>query len=543
MVSSTNKDSDESPLPEKYKESGVDDTWYFLSPRYRKYRAGDRPVRRTADDRGRWKPSTGQSKPPEEEDASTSHSKAKKAAFSENTLAYYVGSTKDETKTKWLMHELVVPKTPDNGFHIKSAAAEPRDDMLLNRYVVCRIYKSPLRKWKEIEEAAAEVPTPSQPSGPPPERVGEAAAQAPSSRQQPPAKRPAVERPATSGHTGAPNKGVSQMTLFLGGGRSAPTRGNGGGSSVRMPPVGAGAGAAGHHGPGLPALVHWPPPVYNSMQGPVQVQQPPLVYGYGNRAAGTPSTNGQAAPVLRLPPPHRAAATAPNSLGPKTMMRPPNLAAGQPARLPSPRQQQQQHPPPPPPETEEACRNRVYARLIAEMKLQKAQQDSAARAGQQRIGQTASAQPACFHDEGGDRPAGAEAMVSPAQFPAPHGGCPYSSSNVAQRPQWQQSSSVAPAPAAVEKAPAAENVPSKQSVPPAPGANEGSCNCNYRRQHYFADFDSRLLASMNEELKTNLGYGTRVDTPTWEKKWIFFFFSRILSYFWEQRVFVSSSSF
>jgi hypothetical protein len=111
----------------------VDDTWYFLSPRYRKYRGGDRPVRRTADDRGRWKPSTGQSKPPEEEnDASTSHSKAKKAAFSENTLAYYVGPTKDETKTKWLMHELVVPEMPDNGFHSKSAAAEPRDDMMVS---------------------------------------------------------------------------------------------------------------------------------------------------------------------------------------------------------------------------------------------------------------------------------------------------------------------------------------------------------------------------------------------------------------------------
>ena len=118
----------------------MDDTWYYLSPRYRKYRGGDRPVRRTADDRGRWKPSTGQSKPPEDEDdddASTSrHSKAKKkqAAFSENTLAYYVGSTKDETKTKWLMHELVVPVTPDNGFHSKSksAAAEPRNDMLVS---------------------------------------------------------------------------------------------------------------------------------------------------------------------------------------------------------------------------------------------------------------------------------------------------------------------------------------------------------------------------------------------------------------------------
>jgi hypothetical protein len=43
-----------------------------------------------------------------------------------------VGPTKDGTKTKWLMHELVVPEMPDNGFHSKSAAAEPRDDMMVS---------------------------------------------------------------------------------------------------------------------------------------------------------------------------------------------------------------------------------------------------------------------------------------------------------------------------------------------------------------------------------------------------------------------------
>jgi hypothetical protein len=265
--------------------------------------------------------------------------------------------------------------------------------------------------------------------------------------------------------------------LFPGGCSAPPTRGNGRGSSVRMPPIVVGAGAAGHHGPGLPALMHL-------LRPPVQVQQTPLVYGYGNRAAGMPNVNGQAAPRWQGPPPHRAAATTSNSLGPEMMTRPPNLAAGQPAWLPSPRQQQQQQQQPSP-ETEEAYRNRVYARLIAEMKLQKkAEQDSAARAGQQQISQTASAsaKPACFHDEGGDRPAGVEAMVRPAQFPAPHGGYPYgsssSSNNLAQRPQRQQSTSsaaLAPALAAVEKAPAAENVPSNQPVPPAPGANEGSC--------------------------------------------------------------------
>lgn len=109
-----------------------DGTWYFLSPRYRRYEGGGRPARRTDDDRGRWKPSTGQSsKPPEVEAEDASTSRRRRAAFSENTLAYYVGPTKGETKTKWLMQELVVPETPGNGFHFHgniTAAAATDDD-------------------------------------------------------------------------------------------------------------------------------------------------------------------------------------------------------------------------------------------------------------------------------------------------------------------------------------------------------------------------------------------------------------------------------
>lgn len=261
----------------------------------------------------------------------------------------------------------------------------------------------------------------------------------------------AVKRPAASAHTGAPNKRTS-----LPDGRLAPTRGEGG-SGVRMPPVGVGAGAAGcHHGPGLPT--HWP-------------------------SARMPNANGQApgqAPRMsRLGPPHRTSAIAPNSQGASattTMMPPPNLDPGQPARLPSP-----QHPPPESAEeayknrvyarliaemnlqkaqqSEEAYKNRVYARMIAEMKLQKAQQqDSAARAEheQQRIGQNASAEaePGCSHDEGANRHAGVEVTAPPDQFPLPHGGYPYGRSNndLAQRTHLQQSSS------AVEKAPAAEKL-------------------------------------------------------------------------------------
>ncbi|CAN6240447.1 unnamed protein product [Urochloa humidicola] len=348
-------------LTRKYEARGADENWYFLSPRSRRYPGGDRPTRRTADNRGRWKPSTGQSKPGK--DAAAGHSKAKKGPkknlgvgaveFTENTLAYYVGEPRNEIKTKWLMHELTIPdpepeKEKDLGS--PTAAEKPRDHMLLNKYVMCRIYKSPLRKWKELENEEGstssaltcdeEVPTSSQ-SMPVLESSAETSVPPPPSSIKRAGKRPAAEQP--SGHANAPNKRASSQNTMPPAGLPVPmTHANGGG--MRAPPGGA---AGYYHGgvSGLPQLVQWPPATYSSMQyssmqGPVQLQQPPLMYG---------PAPIQRPPVLKMYHPHRAAAaTVPDSLGRTVMMPmpPSNLAAGRPAQppffLPRPPRQQQQ---------------------------------------------------------------------------------------------------------------------------------------------------------------------------------------------------------
>ncbi|CAL5069328.1 unnamed protein product [Urochloa decumbens] len=493
-------------LTKRYEARGADENWYFLSPRSRRYPGGDRPTRRTADNRGRWKPSTGQSKPGK--DAAAGHSKAKKGLkknlsvgaveFTENTLAYYLGEPRNETKTKWLMHELTVPETEKEKDLGSPTAEKPRDHMLLNKYVMCRIYKSPLKKWKELENEGGstssaltsdeEVPTSSQ-SVPVLESSKEASAPTPPPSSKRAGKRPATEQP--SGHANAPNKRASsQQQNMLQPGPPVPTTHANGGCGVRAPP----AGAAGYyHGgvPGLPQLVHWPPATYNSMQGPVQLQQLPLVYG---------QAPAQGPPVLKQFPPHRAAAaaTVPDSLGRNMMMpmRPPNLAAGQPVQPPSffprpPRQQQQQ-----PEETEEMMQQRVYAQLIAEMKLQKAMQERAPCAGQQQIAPTASTQPACF-DEGASHPAGTEFVSPRTQFPAPDNF--YPCCNGVQ--QLQQSSPAIPAASSVpdqgassspvEATPAAANAHSELPMPGDADEGSGEGNCyNYYTKQLFADFDA-----------------------------------------------------
>lgn len=75
-----------------------------------------RPSRRTADERGRWKPSTGRSeKKPEASGEATPDQAVEKLCgdgtikYYVNTLAYHVGPAKQEKKTKWLMHELTMP--------------------------------------------------------------------------------------------------------------------------------------------------------------------------------------------------------------------------------------------------------------------------------------------------------------------------------------------------------------------------------------------------------------------------------------------------
>ena len=87
-----------------YRDRG-DESWYFLSPRARKYTNGNRPSRSTGDKSGRWKASTGKT---------TMVCPLKVAGNGETkyikrTLSYFVGPIKREKKSKWRMKELTVP--------------------------------------------------------------------------------------------------------------------------------------------------------------------------------------------------------------------------------------------------------------------------------------------------------------------------------------------------------------------------------------------------------------------------------------------------
>ncbi|KAG2573909.1 hypothetical protein PVAP13_7KG285500 [Panicum virgatum] len=462
--------------PTWYQKRGADDNWYFLSPRSRRYPGGDRPTRRTADNRGRLKP--GRKK------GAADHSKASKGRprknlsvgaieFTENTLAYYVGEPRNEneTKTKWLMHELTVPELDKEKGPENAAGEKPRE---LNKYVMCRIYKSPLKKWRELEDdkgstssASAPAPAPacdepaptSSRSGPQPETVRGDAGDVEQERGQE-ARGGAAERARRQRAEQAGFK-FSKM-------------------GVCRPPNGRQGACRPSR---LPPLMQWPPPpMYNSMQGPVQLQRPPLTYG----------PHGQAPPVLRLCPPHRTASAVPNSLGRTVMMRPPNLAASQTVRpppfpfpRPPPGQQLQM-------EDMKACQERVYWELLAELKSQRGSAP------------TASTQPACF-DEGANlnHPAGAEAMVPRTQFPAPHNFYPCSG---VQQQQQQSSSPAIPAaivppgaagPVDVEATPAADDAPGKLSVPG--DANQGSAkgDCYGYSNQLFEDLLADLAPLKN----------------------------------------------
>jgi hypothetical protein len=401
-------------------------------------------------------------------------------------------------------------------------------DLQLNKYVICKIYKSPLKKWKEVEKeeggtssASAcddEVPTSSQ-SGTAPEGSGEASALTPVSSKCA-GKRPAPEQP-TSEQANAPNKRASLMPPA---GTPVPTtHANGGG--MRAPPVGVGAaGYYDHNGAPvhLPPLMQWPPAMYSSMQGPVQMQRrPPSMYAHNGQPPvqmqrrppsmyahnGQPPVQGppvqmqrrppsmyarngqqqvQGAPVLKLYPPHRAAATALNSFGQTVPTRPLNQPVRPPSSFPRPPSQQQQM-------EDMMLQQRVYAQLVAEMKLQKRLQESASCAGQQqqiKTMPTASTQPACFN-EGANRAAGTKFMVPQTQLPAPHHNSNFYPCSGVQQQQQQSSPAIpaanlppgAAAPVQVTT-PAADEAPGNK-LPMQGDANEGTGNgdCyDYRKQ-------------------------------------------------------------
>ncbi|KAK3133505.1 hypothetical protein QOZ80_6AG0537400 [Eleusine coracana subsp. coracana] len=110
-----------------------EDAWFFLSPRTRAYQKGSRAARKTGDGCGRWKSSM-----------ATKAVEIDGITFSKNSLNYFVGTLKNEQKTKWLMRELSIPE-----YEIERGTSATLDE-----YVLCKIYVSPMHKAIKDEASA-----------------------------------------------------------------------------------------------------------------------------------------------------------------------------------------------------------------------------------------------------------------------------------------------------------------------------------------------------------------------------------------------------
>ncbi|XP_004301513.1 PREDICTED: uncharacterized protein LOC101315059 [Fragaria vesca subsp. vesca] len=106
--------------------------WYFFTPRDRKYRNGKRPNRKASD--GYWK-ATGADKSIKSGNVEVGFRKA---------LVFYNGKPPKGKKTNWIMHEYRVPDS--------RTVKRTENDMRLDNWVLCRIYKKADNKNK-IQEA------------------------------------------------------------------------------------------------------------------------------------------------------------------------------------------------------------------------------------------------------------------------------------------------------------------------------------------------------------------------------------------------------
>ncbi|GJN02102.1 hypothetical protein PR202_ga19424 [Eleusine coracana subsp. coracana] len=522
-------------INQMYRDRG-EDRWHFLSPRTRKYQHGVRPSRRTADDRGRWKPSTGRSeKNPEASSEATPDQPAEKlygdgaVKFCVNTLAYHVGPAKDEKKTKWLMHELTVPD-----YEIKLNSGS----MTLDRYAMCTIYMSPLAKWYKDEngDTSATGTAAASPSEPGPTFAGsdQGTSSAPtttlSSKQV--GKRPVMEQQQQQPGHAAAKKRARQVAQARGA-PPAPMHGNGGGAMG----VPLGVGATGYYiVSGQQVQMQWPPLTSNRLQGPVQLSPQRMYQHNGRPVAASYHVQGQAPvqglagsslrpPVsghdsfgrtMMMPPPP------PFGLEPKVMRSPRPSCFKQKMMMPPPRpsgfqqkmmrppppsgseQKMMMHPqngmmmnlaagqtlPPPPPATQpgrqlpevdmnDPYTQRVLSQLVAAMKAQESVQQQGPAAWNLPPPQQ---QPPPTLDAGANHPArGANATVAhPGRGDHQH------------QQQQQQRSSVVPAmnvsvsggaAATAEATPASGNA---SSGPPVRGDADGESNAD----QLFADLDA-----------------------------------------------------
>ncbi|KAE8691683.1 ONAC010 protein [Hibiscus syriacus] len=137
-------------LAEQHKQYGEKE-WYFFTPRDKKYRNGTRPNRAAGD--GYWK-ATGADR---------------KVRFNNNiigfrkALVFYRGKPPKGDKTYWIMHEYRVNDPPSPR---KERAGY--NDMRLDDWVLCRIYKKQDKSGKTQTKNDETSPPNQNPEDPPP---------------------------------------------------------------------------------------------------------------------------------------------------------------------------------------------------------------------------------------------------------------------------------------------------------------------------------------------------------------------------------------
>ncbi|KAL4284537.1 hypothetical protein GQ457_16G006540 [Hibiscus cannabinus] len=140
-------------LAEQHKQYGEKE-WYFFTPRDKKYRNGTRPNRAAGD--GFWK-ATGADREIRFNDGIIGYRKA---------LVFYKGRPPRGDKTDWIMHEYRVNDPPP-----KKERAD-YNDMRLDDWVLCRIYKKQDKSGRTQTKNEEQVPVIQNPEEPSEEMIG-----------------------------------------------------------------------------------------------------------------------------------------------------------------------------------------------------------------------------------------------------------------------------------------------------------------------------------------------------------------------------------
>ena len=102
-------------------------TWYFFTPREKKYLGGKRPNKSVAGELGYWK-LTGKDDDVKHEGVCVGKKK---------TLSFFKGKQPSGQKTNWKMQEFIIINTTNNN---NNNVAQP--SMRLDDWVICKIYQT-----------------------------------------------------------------------------------------------------------------------------------------------------------------------------------------------------------------------------------------------------------------------------------------------------------------------------------------------------------------------------------------------------------------